>query len=89
MADDGPAIVASLNFTKKCFSRTLDALVVTHDPEVVSGLRAIMAADREMQPAPASLPARLIVGPERARAQLAALLKGAQSSIRLLDAKLS
>ena len=89
VADDGPAIVASLNFTKKCFSKTLDALVVTHDADVVSGLRAIMDADCEMRPAPASLPARLIVGPERARAQLTALLKGAQSSIRLLDAKLS
>jgi phosphatidylserine/phosphatidylglycerophosphate/cardiolipin synthase-like enzyme len=89
VADEGPAIVASLNFTKKCFSRTLDALVITYDADVVSGLRGLMAADREMRPAPASLPARLIVGPERARAQLMALLRSAESSIRLLDAKLS
>ena len=89
VADDGPAIVASLNFTKKCFSRTLDALVVTHDAGVVSGLRALMAADRDMRPAPHSLSPRLIVGPERARAQLTALMRGAASSIRLLDAKLS
>ena len=48
-----------------------------------------MNADREMRPAPATLPARLIVGPESARAQLTALMRGAASSIRLLDAKLS
>jgi len=89
VADAGPAIVASLNFTKKCFSRTLDALVVTHDPAVVSGLRDVMAADCAMRPAPASLTPRLIVGPERARAQLTELVRGAASSIRLLDAKLS
>jgi phosphatidylserine/phosphatidylglycerophosphate/cardiolipin synthase-like enzyme len=88
VADDGPAIVASLNFTKKCFSRTLDALVITYDPAVVSGLMEVTAADREMRPT-TSLPDRLIVGPGRARAQLTALLGGAESSIRLLDAKLS
>jgi len=89
VADAGPAIVASLNFTKKCFTRTLDALVVTYDPAVVSGLRDVMAADCAMRPAPASLTPRLIVGPERARAQLTELVRGAASSIRLLDAKLS
>jgi phosphatidylserine/phosphatidylglycerophosphate/cardiolipin synthase-like enzyme len=89
VADDGPAIVASLNFTRKCFSRTLDALVVTYDPAVVAGLREVMAADRERRVAPASLSSRLIVGPERARAQLMALIRRAESSIRLLDPKLS
>jgi len=89
VVDDGPAIVASLNFTKKCFSKTLDALVVTYDPGVVAGLRDVTRADRDMRPAPATLPARLIVGPESARAQLTALMRGAVSSIRLLDAKLS
>jgi len=89
VADDGPAIVASLNFTKKCFSKTIDAVVVTYDPAVVQGLRLLMAADREMHRAPQGLPPRLIVGPERARTQLTDLLRGATSSIRLLDAKLS
>jgi phosphatidylserine/phosphatidylglycerophosphate/cardiolipin synthase-like enzyme len=89
VVDDGPAIVASLNFTKKCFSRTLDALVVTYDPDVVAGLREVMASDRDLRPAPATLSARLIVGPESARTQLTALMRGASSSIRLLDAKLS
>jgi hypothetical protein len=29
-------VVASLNLTKKCFRKTCDAIVVTHDPEVVA-----------------------------------------------------
>jgi len=89
VADDGPAVVASLNFTKKCFSRTLDALVVTDDPTVVDGLRRLMQADRESQPVPDSLAPRLIVGPERARRQLIGLITQAQRTIRLVDAKLS
>ena len=87
--DEGPALVASLNFTKKCFGRTCDAMLITHDPDVVKGLRALMQADREVRPAPASLPARLIVGPERARRQFTALVEQATTSIRLIDAKLA
>ena len=89
VADEGPAVVASCNFTRKCFDRTHDALVVTHDPDVVSGLRELMAADAERRPAPASISPRLIIGPERARRQLTALIEEAQSSIRIIDAKLS
>lgn len=89
VADDGPAIVASLNFTRKCFARTCDALVVTHDTAVVAGLQQLMAADRLGQPLQAGLSPRLIVGPERARAQFSALIAGARSSVRLIDPKLS
>ena len=89
VADDGPAVVASLNFTKKCFSRTLDALVVTYDATVVSGLREMMSADCDDRPISASLSPRLVVGPERARVQLHELVMGATSSIRIVDAKLS
>jgi len=89
IADDGPAIVASLNFTKKCFSTTCDALVVTHDAAVVDGLRRLWVADRDREPMPPDLAERLIVGPERARRQFTALIEGARSSIRLIDAKLS
>ena len=89
VVDDGPAVVASFNLTRKCFERTCDALVVTHDPDVVSGLRDLMAADREGRPLPANLTPRLIVGPERARRQFTALVEQAQSSVRLIDAKLS
>jgi len=89
VADDGPAVVASLNLTRKCFERTCDALVVTHDPEVVAGLRRLLAADRDLQPLPQEVPSRLIMGPERARRQLTALIERATTSVRLIDAKLS
>jgi cardiolipin synthase len=89
VADDGPAVVASLNFTKKCFAKTCDAIVVTHDPAVVSGLRALFAADRERAPLPADVPPHLIVGPERARRQFTELFERATTSIKLIDAKLS
>jgi cardiolipin synthase len=89
VADEGPAVVASLNFTRKCFKKTWDALVVTHDPAVVSGLKALMAADCSGSPLPADLSPRLVVGPERARVQLTALIKQAKRSIRLIDAKVA
>src|SRR4249920_2855050 len=53
VADDGPAIVASLNFTRKCFKSTCDALVISHDPVVVSDLRRLWTADRARQEMPA------------------------------------
>lgn len=89
VADNGPSVVASLNFTKKCFSKTCDAIVVTHDPAVASGLRALFAADSARTPLPAGIPGRLIVGPERARLQFTELFQRATTSIRLIDAKLS
>jgi phosphatidylserine/phosphatidylglycerophosphate/cardiolipin synthase-like enzyme len=89
VADDGPAVVASLNFTKKCFQRTVDALVITHDPAVVDGLRRLQAADRDGRSVARDLPDRLIVGPEKARRRLTALIQGAESRIRLIDPKVS
>jgi cardiolipin synthase len=89
VADDGPALVATLNFTRKCFSRTWDALVVTYDPDVVTGLQQLMAADRDGRPLPEPLSPRLIVGPERARQQLFSIIERAESRIRLIDAKIS
>jgi cardiolipin synthase len=89
VADDGPAIVASLNFTKKCFTKTCDALVVTHDAAVVSALRRLWTADCGREAMPDDLTERLIVGPERARRQFTALVEAARHSIRLIDAKLS
>ena len=89
VADDGPAVVGSCNFTRKCFERTCDALVVTYDAGVVSGLRALMAADRDGLRAPETVTERLVIGPERARRQLTTIVEQARSSIRLIDAKLS
>jgi cardiolipin synthase len=81
--------VASLNFTKKCFKKTCDALLVTHDRVVVADLRRLWVADRGGLPMPEDLSDRLIIGPERARRQFTALIEGARTSIRLIDAKLS
>jgi phosphatidylserine/phosphatidylglycerophosphate/cardiolipin synthase-like enzyme len=89
VADQDTAIVASLNFTKKCFAKTVDALVITKDPAVISGLRRLWTADCARQPMPVDLAERLIVGPERARPQLTSLIEGARRSIRLIDAKLA
>jgi cardiolipin synthase len=89
VADDGLALVTSLNFTKKCFRKTCDALVLTHDPAVVAGLRQLMEADCARLPLPSNISERLIIGPERARRQFTALIESARSSIRIIDAKLS
>jgi phosphatidylserine/phosphatidylglycerophosphate/cardiolipin synthase-like enzyme len=89
VADDGPAVVASFNLTRKCFEKTFDAAVITHDPDVVAGLDALMAADREGRPMPADVSPRLVVGPERARKQYTALIESAKKTIRLVDKKLS
>lgn len=89
VADDGPALIASLNFTRKCFTRTCDAIVLTSDPAIVQGLRALMAADRDGRPIPDGLSPRLIVGPERARRQFTTLIESARTSVQIIDPKLS
>lgn len=90
VADDGPALVASLNFTRKCFQSTVDFLLVTHDPAVVSGLKRLFDADcRKPHPGFPRVGARLIVGPERARQQFSTLLQSARRSIRIIDHKLT
>lgn len=89
VADDGPALVASLNFTRKCFAKTIDAIVVTHDPDVVSGLRNLLIADCGHEPMPPQLSPRLIVGPDSARRQFTSIIEQASSSIRLIDRKAS
>ena len=89
VADEGPALVASLNFTRKCFAKTMDAIVVTYDPDVVSGLRSLLAADCGHEPMPEQLSPRLIVGPERARRQFTSIIAQASSSVRMIDRKAS
>jgi phosphatidylserine/phosphatidylglycerophosphate/cardiolipin synthase-like enzyme len=89
VADEGPALIASLNFTRKCFAKTIDAVVVTHDADVVSGLRDLLAADCGHAPMPEGLSSRLIVGPERARRQFTGIIEQASSSIRVIDRKAS
>ena len=91
-ADEGPAIVASLNFTGKCFGPTCDFMLVSTDGRLVAGLRRVFEADwhgTAYAPTPAADDERLIVGPERARARFTALLAQATRRIRLIDPKIT
>ena len=84
--DDGPALVTSLNFTRKCFENTCDFLVFTENAGVVAGLKTLF--ERDCSTAASPLPDitdRLIVGPDRARARLTELLGSAEHSIRIID----
>ena len=91
VADDGPALVASLNFTRKCFASTIDFLVTTSDPVVVNGLRRLFEADalRHEHARPARFGRRLITGPEHAREEFTRLLERARRSIAIVDPKLT
>lgn len=91
VADEKTAIVTTLNPTRKCFSKTWDAVLITADTSVVKGLLALFKADVAGVPLPMrrSLSRRLIVGPERSREEIRALIAGAKHSIRILDHKLS
>ena len=91
VADDATAIITTLNPTRKCFSRTWDALLITQDSSIVKGLLTLFKADAAGLPLPSRRPLsrRLIVGPERSRAEIRGLIAGAKQSIRILDHKLS
>ncbi len=91
VADETTAVVTTLNPTKKCFTRTWDAVLITQDPSVVKGLLTLFRADAADQPLTSRRPIsrRLIIGPERTRSDIRALIVGARKSIRILDHKLS
>jgi phosphatidylserine/phosphatidylglycerophosphate/cardiolipin synthase-like enzyme len=91
VADKGPALVASLNLTRKCFTSTVDFVVTTHDPGVVSGLTRLFAVDcgPPSAPLPPGLSRRLIIGPDGARRQFTALIQGARRSICIVDPKVT
>ena len=91
VADGTTAIITTLNPTRKCFTKTWDAVLVTQDPSVVKGLLTLFKADAAGVPLPSRRPLgrRLIVGPERSRPEIRALIESAKHSIRILDHKLS
>jgi phosphatidylserine/phosphatidylglycerophosphate/cardiolipin synthase-like enzyme len=66
-------------------------VLITQDPSVVSGLLTLFKADAAGVPLPSRRPLgrRLIVGPERSRAEIRSLIMSAKHSIRILDHKLS
>lgn len=87
VADDETALVASLNFTSKCFDRTCDFILTTQDPDVVIGLAALFEADRARPPLPLpdNLGQRLLVGPDIARGRFVSLIAQAKHRIRIID----
>ena len=91
VADGRLALVATLNPTKKCFTRTLDVVLTTEDRAVVRSLLTLFALDAagERVLPRHKVSQRLIVGPEGARARMRSLFAGARHSIRILDHKLS
>ena len=91
VADDGPALIASLNFTRKCFDKTCDFLMLTNDASVITGLRALFAMDCDTPDSgiPPGMPETLVVGPERARPRFRELLNSARRRIRIIDHRLS
>ena len=91
VADERTAVITTLNPTRKCFTRTWDAVLITPDASVVKGLLTLFKADVAGVPLPSRRPLgrRLIVGPERSRAEIRTLIAGATNSIRILDHKLS
>ena len=91
VADDGPALIASLNFTRKCFDKTCDFIVVTCEPGTVSGLTQLFENDCRHPDAalPQGFSDRLIVGPDLARARFLEMLGQARRSIRIIDHRVS
>jgi len=87
VADDGPALVTSMNFTRKCFEETCDFLVLTDDTGVASGLKSLFDQDcaSPVTGALNGITDRLIIGPERSRKRLTEMLSSAVSSIRIVD----
>lgn len=91
VADERRALIATLNPTHKCFTRTWDFVFVTEDKNLVRSVQTLFALDAsgERVLPRHRLGQRLIIGPEGARARLRRLLGSAQKKIELLDHKLS
>ncbi|HJZ98898.1 MAG TPA: phospholipase D-like domain-containing protein [Candidatus Solibacter sp.] len=90
VADDGPALIGSLNLTSKCFAATCDFILLTYDPGIISGLRELFEVDwlAPHSNLPKDIHPRLVIGPERARTQMTELLQSASKSIQIIDHKL-
>jgi phosphatidylserine/phosphatidylglycerophosphate/cardiolipin synthase-like enzyme len=90
VADEDTAFVATLNFTRKCFTSTCDSLLVTHDPNIVLGLKTLFEIDVRTPGIPLpTLTDHLIIGPDQTRSRLTAILGSARESIRIIDHRLT
>jgi cardiolipin synthase A/B len=86
VVDDGPALVTSLNFTRKCFENTCDFMIFSDDPDVVYGLKTLFEHDCNTPASPLpDITNRLIVGPDRVRKRLIEEFESAQLSIGIVD----
>ena len=83
VADDGPALVTSLNFTHKCFDDTCDFLIFSHDANIIAGLKNLFEADcaKLTTLSLTGTTERLIIGPDKSRQRLTQMLSNASSSI--------
>jgi cardiolipin synthase A/B len=91
VADSRIALVATLNPTTKCFTRTLDFVYTTHEPALVRSITTLFvldAAGERILPRH-RLSDRLIIGPDGSREQMRRLIEGARRRIAILDHKLS
>ena len=91
VVDGSRALVASLNFTRKCFGETCDFMVLTSQEAVAASLLRLFEADLNHpdQGLPAGLSRDLIIGPDLVRERYRELLGQAQRSIRIIDHRLS
>jgi phosphatidylserine/phosphatidylglycerophosphate/cardiolipin synthase-like enzyme len=91
VADGALALVATLNPTVKCFTKTVDFVYTTEESAVVRAVATLFAVDAagERILPRHRLTDRLIVGPDRSRLRMKQLIGGARKSIRVLDHKLS
>lgn len=90
VADTRLALIGSANWTRKCLGRTCDFILTTGDHGVVRAVEQLFAADCAGRPLGAAAENdRLVIGPENARARLAALLRSARRSIDIVDPQLT
>ena len=90
VADAATAVIASFNFTRKCFQTTCDFAVVTHDSQVIAAVTHLFDGDWRgiaYDPVPDASD-QLIVGPEQARRRFAELFESATERIRIIDPKI-
>lgn len=79
VVDDAAAVIMNLNLTASAFSQNREFAVVTNRPAAVRTAAAVFESDWTGGPEPD--PAPLVVSPTNARAQLLALVEGAQTSL--------
>lgn len=91
VADERLALIATLNPTIKCFTRTWDFVLTSRDRTLVRSVAKLFELDASGQRIQAShrLSERLIVGPDGARTSMRHLINSAHERIDVLDHKLS